>query len=428
MARPIGCDDPVVATAVAGPGVTIAVSSDWPAATLDAAARVLGATERVPISGAHLVGAYHAGPANLALLQRISGAGWRVSVPTTLNATSADLSVRVATGPTGSLCRAERADARRVVDLLVALGCVPTLSCAPYFGARRPARGEICVWAESNAVLFANSVLGARVLRAPQYLDLACALLGEAPLAGTLLDRGRQPTVAVDCAALPQRWFSETAGFELLGLWLGERVGAGVPLLLGLPGDATETQLRSLCAAVGTASDCALLHVAGRTPESATAERYARETGLCADATRVMAADLLALHARLTGVEGAAVRTVAVGAPHASADQVRDLRATLAARPLRVQVLLSLGREVAADVAADLEALQRSGVRVVRDSCTYYGSFVGAQGGPAVTPSIKWAVYARANLGIDAWFGNALECQRALETGSFVPDRVFWRG
>jgi predicted aconitase len=209
---------------------------------------------------------------------------------------------------------------------------------------------------------------------------------------------------------------------------VGERVGAGVPLLLGLPGDATETQLRSLCAAVGTVSDCALLHVAGHTPEAEAAQRHARDAGLCAGATRVLAGDLLALHARLTGVEGAAVRTVAVGAPHASADQVRELRAAMDARTPRVQVLLSLGREVAADVAADLAALQEAGVRVVRDSCTYYGSFVGAQGGPVVTPSVKWALYARANLGIDAWFGNALECQRALEAGCFVPDRAFWHG
>jgi len=399
----------------------------WVRKTLAAAARCLGTDRYVTISNAHLVGAYHAGPANLAVLQRVSATAARVAVPTTLNATSADLSAGQAASPPGCPGVAgEYASARAVVDLLVRLGCTPTLSCAPYFGIHRPAPGETCVWAESNAVLFANSVLGARVLRAPQYLDLACALAGRAPLANTLTGAGRRPSAVFDCRALPRRWFRETTGFELLGLWLGERIGTGIPLLLGLPRDATETQLRALCAALGAASDCAMLHVEGRTPEAPIAEQHARKAGLYSRATQVQPDDLRAVHARLTGREGHAVQTVALGAPHASPDQVDELLAALEQKPARVRVLLSLSREVAETARDDIDELERLGVRIVRDSCTYYGSFVGARGGPVVTPSVKWAVYARANLGIEAWFASAGECRRALQTGRFVCDAEFW--
>lgn len=401
--------------------------SDWPEASIAAAARCFGTAERIAIRGAHLVGAYHAGPVNLALLQRLAAQGWQVAVPTTLNSSSADLteSPKRASFFCPAYAR-EHAEASEIVELLTGLGCRPTLSCAPYFGRNRPAFGETFAWAESNAVLFANAVLGARVLRAPQYLDLACALAGEAPLAATLTDHGRMPTAVFDCAHLPRRWFEESAGFELLGLWLGQQIGAGIPLLTGIP-PATETQLRSLCAAVGVAADCAMLHVEGQTPEASMAELHAARTGLTASVRVVRSTDLLALRARLVAAENSVVRTVAVGAPHASAEQVRSLLADLGNNRARPRVLLSLGREVADSLPAEIAVLRDAGVRVVRDSCTYYGSFVGQGGDPVLTPSVKWALYARANLGIEACFGSAGECRRALETGRFMHDTAFWR-
>ena len=143
-------------------------------------ARVTGAPRLIDITAAHIDGCLYHGQASLDFAERLAAAGGRVVVPTTLNVGSLDLlHPHLYRGDPETARRA-----RRLMDAYVALGCAPTWTCAPYQLPDRPALGQQVAWAESNAVVFANSVLGARTNRYGDFLDICAALTGRVPDAG----------------------------------------------------------------------------------------------------------------------------------------------------------------------------------------------------------------------------------------------------
>ncbi|MET0772985.1 MAG: aconitase X, partial [Candidatus Limnocylindrales bacterium] len=136
-----------------------------------ALAEALGAPRLIEVSGAHIDGCLYHGEVSLDYVRWLAEDGARVRVPTSLNVTAHDL-VRPDT------YRGDpdiRDASTQLADAYVALGCMPTFTCAPYHAGVRPAFGEQVAWAESNAIVFANSVLGARTDRYGDFTDLAAA-------------------------------------------------------------------------------------------------------------------------------------------------------------------------------------------------------------------------------------------------------------
>ena len=82
----------------------------------------------------------------------------------------------------------------------VELGCAPTFTCAPYQSAVRPRFGAQIAWGESNAIVFANSVIGARTNRYGDFIDLCCAMTGRAPAYGLHLTENRFARAVVEIA------------------------------------------------------------------------------------------------------------------------------------------------------------------------------------------------------------------------------------
>ena len=150
-----------------GPGVAMAMR------IVVALARVSEATELIDIESAHIDGCLYHGQAGLDFAETLARLGARVAVPTTLNVSSLDLMhpglVRLGAD--------EAAAARRLMDAYVELGARPTWTCAPYQIDSRPEQGTDIAWAESNAIVFANSVLGARTARYGDFLDACAAVL-----------------------------------------------------------------------------------------------------------------------------------------------------------------------------------------------------------------------------------------------------------
>lgn len=392
-------------------------------------AALSGARRLVGISSAHVDGCLYHGRAGLDFAERLAAAGGRVRVPTTLNVSSLDL-----LHP--ELVRLDpetRAHAARLMDAYVALGCEPTWTCAPYQLPQRPSPGDHVAWAESNAIVFANSVLGARTGRYGDFIDISAALTGRVPLAGLHLERERRARVVLHIAGLPDDAFASDELYALIGHVVGRQVGTVVPALVGLPSATSEDQLKALGAAAASSGAVALCHVVGVTPEAPTldaalqGERPERELEIGPPQLRTAWEELS------SGGDGSPLRAVSIGTPHFSLGEFERLAPLLEQTELTagVAVYISTGRHVLAELERRdrLRSFQRAGVQLVLDTCTYVTPILDLEPGATVmTNSAKWAWYAPANLGVRVVFGTAADCLRSAAAGRVLREIPAWLG
>jgi hypothetical protein len=207
----------------------------------------------VPIKSAHLAGTFGATPftAYYSVLARLVAEGATCRVPTTLNPR-----------PGRAFSLVNRLAFRKQAELeayLSALGVIPNYSCVCYEEANVPGRGDVLAWAESSAVQFANSVLGARTNRNSALIDLCSALTGLTPEFGYLLDENRRGQVLVKLDI-------DRMDAAALGYVIGQRVVDKVPVLEHH--EFSWIDLKNMGAAMAAAGAVALFHVEGLTPEA----------------------------------------------------------------------------------------------------------------------------------------------------------------
>ncbi len=385
-------------------------------------APIMGAGRLIDVASAHVDGCLYHGRAGLEFAERLAAGGARVSVPTTLNVGALDL-----LHPERSrLDPATAAEARRQMDAYVAMGCRPTWTCAPYQLPERPAFGQHVAWAESNAIVFCNSVLGARTNRYGDFIDVCAAVTGRVPFAGLHRDEDRRARLVLRLVDVPSRLLHSDALFPVLGHVLGREASSEVAAVVGLPPGTGEDRLKALGAAAASSGAVGMFHAVGVTPEAPSLE--AATGGEPAPEVAVTLEMLRAARDELGAAAGSALGAVCVGTPHASLAELERLRDLLAGRRPRVPLWVNTGRDVLAEaerrgVAADLEA---GGVRIVTDTCTYLAPLIGDVDGPVMTDSGKWAWYAPANIGVEVVFGGLEECVRSAVEGRVVRDRGLW--
>ena len=168
---------------------------------------------------------------SLDFVDRLVGGGGRVRVPTTLNVGAIDLIHPELMRMTPS----ERAPGARLMKAHEELGCEPTFTCAPYQSRFRPTFGEQIAWGESNAIVFANSVIGARTNRYGDFIDLCCAITGRAPAWGLHLDEQRRGQLLFRLSGFPDSLQPGDALFVAIGLLVGAQAGDRTPVIDGLP-------------------------------------------------------------------------------------------------------------------------------------------------------------------------------------------------
>lgn len=382
-------------------------------------ARAAGARRLIDITGAHVDSALCQGRASLDFAARLRDLGGRVRVPTTLNIGTVDLLHPELVGGEEETRRM----GREVMGAFVDMGCVPTWTCAPYQTVNRPALGEYVAWGESNAVVFANSVLGARTPRFGDFADIAAAVTARAPEMGLYLDRNRRANVRYHLSGFSAEHLAGEELFAVLGYLIGREAGTGVPVITGVE-RATEDQLKALGAAAAASGTVGMFHVAGITPEAPAGREAA---GRSLPVVEVTPSRLAAARRALSTADGGAVQVVNLGTPHYSARQVERLRNLLAGRPVHPQVALyvNLGRETLAGLSCAGE-LEESGVIFVTDTCTYVTSILDEKARVAMCDSAKWAYYAPGNLGIDVVFGSAAECVESAVAGRVMRDDDPW--
>ncbi len=304
-------------------------------------ADVWGATELMDISGAHIDSTIYIGEAGLEYAERLAALGARVAVPTTLNVSGLD-EAHWQEWPVPADW-AEKSYRQMVA--YQSMGAVPTWTCAPYQTEWKPSFGQQVAWGESNAIVFANSVLGARTERYPDLLDICCAITGRVPAAGLHLTENRAGQLLFRLIDVPLAVQQDDTFYPVFGHLLGKVAGDRIPVVDGLRVQPAEDQLKALGAAVASSGAVALFHIVGVTPEAPTLEAafQGRQPVQVVDVTM----DTLRQARReLTTAEGDRLDMVVLGSPHFSLAEFRQLAPLLADRHTHpnVQFLVTSSR------------------------------------------------------------------------------------
>jgi predicted aconitase len=386
----------------------------------------LKATRMIPVTRAHIDGCLYHGQVSLDFVQQMIAWGARVRIPTTLNVGSLDM----LHPQYNHFDLATLGSMRAQMEGYKALGCAATFTCAPYQLPSRPVVGEQIAWAESNAIVFANSVLGACTNRYGDFIDLCAALTGCVPEAGLHLAENRRGEVVFQLGHLPKELLEQETFYPVLGHWMGQRIGKSIPVLEGLPTTTTEDQLKALGAAAASSGSVAMFHAVGLTPEAPTLD--AALQGLRPEKTiNVTLEDLSRARDELSSVaSGEDLSAVILGTPHYSLHEFEILVNLLEGKGIHPKVTfwVNTHRLVLAELESRgwLEKLEEAGVRLVVDTCTYFNQIIGPQQGAVMTSSAKCAYYAPGNLGVRIAFGSTLECVQSAVKGQVWRDVFLW--
>jgi len=372
-------------------------------------AELQGARRLVDVTQAHIDGCSYTGPASLRFARQLVQWGAKVRVPTTLNSISVDqrrwreLGVDPALGEPASA----------LGDAYMAMGAQLSYTCAPYLLDSAPKAGEQIVWAESNAVVYANSVLGARTLKYPDYLDICIALTGRAPLIGCHLDAQRKARLQIELPALDDL---DDAFYPLLGYHIGALAGSRVPLVLGLEKRKPSLDdLKAFGAAFATTSAAPLFHIAGVTPEAIDPAQVL-EAGTRIPVEKIRLQDLMLSWRELNSARDPRVDVVSLGNPHFSLSEFAHLARLCRGRRKHPDVVLAItcGRAVLeqAREAGHIAVIEAFGATLVTDTCWCM------LGEPVIPPAAttlmtnsgKYAHYAPGLVGRKVHFASLAEC------------------
>ena len=389
-------------------------------------AQVYEAKELLDIQSAHIDGCLYHGMSGLEFAQKLVEGGGRVCVPTTLNVGAMDL-----LHPENYDGEAEFGlRARQLMDAYKALGCRPIWTCAPYQVTQRPALGMQIAWAESNAIVFANSVLGARTNRYGDFIDICAALTGRAPASGLHLTENRRGQALFQLRKISERLLDEDVFYPVLGYYVVANCGARIPVIEGLPPTVSEDQLKALGAAAASSGAVALFHAVGITPEAPTLAAALHNQPPEA-IQPVTLADVQQARTRLSTVPDGAIQAVALGSPHFSLDEFAQLMPLVQSEPpaANVEFIVCTNRFVLEQLGARGwdSALRNLGVRLVVDTCVVVTPIVRARSGVLMTNSGKFAHYTPGNIGLDVVYGSLYECVRSAALGRVWRDETLWR-
>ena len=285
----------------------------------------VGADSLVPIKSAHVLAHFSSlHEAGVDVLEKFADSGGKFAVPTSVDPASIDLQNWRSFGIPEEYARQQF----RLCDAYAKLGGMRCWTCVQYQVCNFPKMGETVAWAESSAVVFANSVLGCRSNKITSGMDVSCAVLGLTPNFGMLKDENRTAAVAyrVDSGELSD------LDYRSVGFFVGRNSGSRVPAVLGLPSKMGSDQVKHLGAGAAAAGPVAMIHFPGVTPGSDTLSEATR--GERVEEIDVSRSDLQEVESDLNQTTETP-DLVAFGVPHLSAGELGELARLLEGRKLR---------------------------------------------------------------------------------------------
>jgi len=312
---------------------------------------IYGADRLIPITSAHLSGVSYKtiGEGGIEFLEEMAKDS-KVMVPTTLNPMGMDAERWREMGVTEHFAQRQL----HIIDLYRQMGVEVNCTCTPYLLTNRPKVGDHIAWAESSALSFANSVLGARTNREGGPGALAAAIIGRTPNYGLHLDENRIPThiVQVDEDITKDEW-------SLVGHAVGRKLGACIPFFRGLGNDVNG--LKSLAAAMAASGSVAFFMVEKVTPDQPTSLE-----GL--ETVHITRKDIEDTLQRLTSAK--VPDLIAIGCPHLSETEMKQLAIFLEGKTKKsdVEVWFCTSKGVYLRCPKERAVLERFG-KVLCDTC-----------------------------------------------------------
>jgi predicted aconitase len=388
-------------------------------------AKVYQAESLLDISAAHIDSALYMGEATLEYAEKLAKLGAKVAVPTSLNVSGVDEHH----WHEWAVPQDWAEKARRQMVAYQSMGCVPTWTCAPYQTELRPKFGQQIAWGESNAIVFANSVIGARTERYPDLLDICAAITGRVPAAGLHLAENRAGQLLLRLSGISKQLQADDSFYPVLGHVLGQVAGDLVPVVEGLQVVPTEDQLKALGAAAASSGAVALFHLVGLTPEAPTLEMAFR--GRSPEKEGAITMDhLRAARAELTTTSGQKLDMIVLGSPHFSLAEFKQLVPLLAGQKRHpdVQFLVTSSRAMAAlaDRAGFLSPLRQFGAKITVDTCILTTPMLPPEIKVLMTNSAKYAYYSPGLLNTQVAFGSLTDCVQSAVKGYVIRDESLW--
>ncbi len=341
---------------------------------------IYGAQRLIPVSSVQIAGvSYHnLGEAGLEYLAEMAEDG-RTRVLTTLNPAGMDLSEWKKHGISEDFA----INQQRVVDAFEKMGVITTCTCTPYLIGNLPHFGEHIAWAESSAVCFSNSVIGALTNREGGPSALASALTGRTAEYGLHLQENRIAEVKYEI----KTELSETDDFGLLGQVIGERTGKTIPYITGIKYTTTE-ELKSFSASVATYGGVAIFHMEGITPNRTTIP----------EKTEIVTREDLNKARDALDDEDAEIDFISVGCPHASIKEIAAVAELLDGKKVTdgktVWITTAKPTKDLAIKMGFYDKIEKAGAFLVADACCAVAPLEGRFTG-LMTDSAKACFYAR---------------------------------
>ncbi len=354
---------------------------------LTALGKIYGAENMVEVTSVQIAGVSYdnLGEAGLEFLAEMASGGGRARVLTTLNPAGMDIENWQALGIDPDFAASQQ----QVIEAFARMNVITTCTCTPYLAGNIPHYGEHIAWAESSAVCYANSVLGARSNREGGPSALAAALTGRTPAYGLHLEQNRRPQVRVEANAR----VDSTQSFGALGKAIGARLEADlrkpVVYLQGISHAGVE-ELKSFCASLATFGGAALIHIEGITPEAA----------LYYPPHEVFTISQAELEAAIDSLNDASLKEidfVSLGCPHLSIHEIAHLAELLMGRKVTKELWITTARPTKkiADLMGYTQIIEASGARFATDTCCVVAPIRGRFNAMA-TDSAKACYYAYA--------------------------------
>jgi predicted aconitase len=297
-------------------------------------------------------------------------------------------------------------------------------TCTPYLTGNVPAKGEHLAWMESSAVIYANSVLGARTNTEGRESTSAAMLTGKIPDWGLHRTEHRYGTHRIE-VEIP---VDSVMDWGMLGYFVGDVVQERIPVLRGTSRRPDIVRLKHFGAAASSSGGVEMYHIVGVTPEAETIElafgpRQPVETFAYGGAERRRVYDLLNANA-----SDPAVDFVMLGCPHAALEQLQEAARLLDGKKVSssCQLWIFTSRTVKglAREAGITKTLSDAGAVLLTDTCSAFAQTVPPGTKVAALDSAKQAHYLPAILGVQAWFGSTADCINAALTGRWSPEGI----